>query len=208
MFKFAVATALAMKIPITNEVVIKGKGGDPDISLGTGSDLEASMGTCHSESYNPPLSMGIIEKGQTVKVTGAEVKMILHMRGRCEKYGSFDYEVGACKPGTAADGETVSESYTTDHTIQSWELVNCGGAMAARQTLADQETWSDHLPTLPPNSTPDCEAIFNREMPKFTEACGYCRGPKDPDCSCPDGAKIQWYFGVFTDGGECSEYMR
>jgi len=152
--KMLLVTATAIKIPITNEVIINGN------SMGTGSDLESYMGMCHSESYNPPLSMGIIEKGQTVKVVGSEVKVVLHMRGRCEKYGSYDYDVGACEPGTAADGETISQEYTADHTIQSYEIEPCGGAMAARQTLKDNESWQDHLPPLPADLTPDCKSQY------------------------------------------------
>merc|ERR1719327_2019288 len=101
--------------------------------------------------------MGIIEKGQTVKVVGSEVKVVLHMRGRCEKYGSYDYDVGACEPGTAADGETISQEYTADHTIQSYEIEPCGGAMAARQTLKDNESWQDVMPPLPEDMTPSCK---------------------------------------------------
>ena len=149
--KMLIIGATALKIPITNEVIINGN------SMGTGSDLEAYMGMCHSESYNPPLSMGIIEKGQTVKVVGSEVKVVLHMRGRCEKYGSYDYDVGACEPGTAADGETISQEYTADHTIQSYEIEPCGGAMAARQTLKDNESWQDVMPPLPEDMTPSCK---------------------------------------------------
>ena len=113
------------------------------------------------------------------------------------------------RAGTAADGETVSESYTTDHTIQSWELVGCGGALAARQTLKDQETWQDVLPTLPPDATPDCEAIFNTKFPIFTEACGYsCGAEDDAVCGCPGGSKIAWYFTRFMGEGDCAQHMR
>jgi len=152
--KMLLIGATAIKIPITNEVIINGN------SMGTGSDLESYMGMCHSESYNPPLSMGIIEKGQTVKVVGSEVKVVLHMRGRCEKYGSYDYDVGACEPGTAADGETISQEYTADHTIQSYEIEPCGGAMAARETLKGMEKWQDAMPPLPADLTPSCVEQF------------------------------------------------
>jgi len=175
--KMLLVTATAMKIPITNEVIINGN------SMGTGSDLEAYMGMCHSESYNPPLSMGIIEKGQTVKVVGSEVKVVLHMRGRCEKYGSYDYDVGACEPGTAADGETISKEYTTDHTIQSYEIEPCGGAMAARETLKGMETWQDVMPPLPEELTPSCKEQFTSLFGPYMQAAaayeqdGGYRGP-------------------------------
>ena len=161
--KMLLVTATAIKIPITNEVIINGN------SMGTGSDLESYMGMCHSESYNPPLSMGIIEKGQTVKVVGSEVKVVLHMRGRCEKYGSYDYDVGACEPGTAADGETISQEYTADHTIQSYEIEPCGGAMAARETLKGMEKWQDALPPLPADMAPDCKAQYNSYFARCKE---------------------------------------
>merc|ERR1719230_967654 len=48
--------------------------------------------------------MGIIAKGQTVKVVGSDVKVELHMRGRCEKYGSYDYTVGKCTTDGAGAG--------------------------------------------------------------------------------------------------------
>merc|ERR1719152_891305 len=54
--------------------------------------------------------MGIIAKGQTVKVVGSDVKVELHMRGRCEKYGAYDYTVGKCT--TDGGMETVSDEYT------------------------------------------------------------------------------------------------
>merc|ERR1719231_617135 len=167
MFSLIVVSALALQIPVTNEVTIN------DVSIGKGNDLESYMGACHSESYNPPLSMGIIEKGQTVKVVGSEVKVVLHMRGRCEKYGSYDYDVGACEPGTAADGETISKEYTADHTIQSYEIEPCGGAMAAREVLKGQETWQDHLPPLPADLTPDCKTQFSTGWSAYDAArCG------------------------------------
>ena len=196
--KMLLIGATAIKIPITNEVIINGN------SMGTGSDLESYMGMCHSESYNPPLSMGIIEKGQTVKVVGSEVKVVLHMRGRCEKYGSYDYDVGACEPGTAADGETISQEYTADHTIQSYEIEPCGGAMAARETLKGMETWQDHLPPLPADMTPDCKAqmvsalnTYNAMMCARMEA-----GERDVYCqSCPENQAVQAFWS--DENHEC-----
>merc|ERR1719316_297584 len=45
--------------------------------------------------------MGIIPKGKTVTVKGTEVKLVLHMRGRCEKYNVYDYTIGTCNPNVA-----------------------------------------------------------------------------------------------------------
>merc|ERR1719482_1528886 len=109
------AAAVGTRIPITNEVLIDGR------SMGAGSDLEPFMFQCYSEVYNPPQSMGIVEKGQTVKVVGSEIEVILHMRGRCEGYGSFDYRVGRCS-AKSTEVETVSEEKTVEHTIQSYEI--------------------------------------------------------------------------------------
>ena len=133
----------------------------------------------------------------------------LALLSNCELHAALRSRTPAKNTGTAADGETVSESYTTDHTIQSWELVGCGGALAARQTLKDQETWQDVLPTLPPDATPDCEAIFNTKFPIFTEACGYsCGAEDDAVCGCPGGSKIAWYFTRFMGEGDCAQHMR
>merc|ERR1719407_345289 len=123
--------------------------------------------------------MGIIEKGQTVKVIGSEVKVVLHMRGRCEKYGSYDYDVGACEPGTAADGETISQEYTADHTIQSYEIEPCGGAMAARQTLKDNESWQDVMPPLPEDLSPSCKDQYIAGLQAMKD-CKGCKEARDP----------------------------
>ena len=127
--------ALAAQIPVTNEVFINER------SQGKGSEMEGQMNTCHMEVYQPPLSMGIIEKGQTVKVVGSDVKVLLHMRGRCNEYGHYDYQVGQCSTeGAGAGGETVAESWTATHAIQSYEILQCG-----RAEVADNSSWQDNM---------------------------------------------------------------
>ena len=125
--------AVATLIPVTNEVLVDGK------TYGSGSDLESqvSMG-CQTGVYQPPASMGIIAKGQTVKVVGSDVKVELHMRGRCEKYGAFDYTVGKCT--TDGGMETVSDEYTADHTIQSFSISLCG-----RKEVPKDESWEENM---------------------------------------------------------------
>merc|ERR1719353_702923 len=94
------ALGLDGMIPFGNEVIIGER------SYGQGSEMEPMMNKCFSESYAPPANMGIIKKGTTVKVKGSEVVVKLHMRGRCESYGHYDY-------------------FVTDHTIQSFEIRQC-----------------------------------------------------------------------------------
>merc|ERR1740133_251294 len=133
MRSFVIATVAALQIPITNEVIINGR------SFGTGSELEPFMDTCRTEVYNPPVDMGVVAKGQTVKVVGAEVKVVLHMRGNCESYYSYDYTVGKCSSKTTAV-ETVSDEWTADHAIQSLEIVQCDKA-----SVPSDASWEDTM---------------------------------------------------------------
>ena len=114
-----VSFALSAQIPITNEVIFDGK------SLGTGSDLSPLMGQCNTGSYTHT-DPGILPKGGSVTVKGSDVKVELHMRGRCESYHSYDYTVGGCDPklGGAA-GETPTETFTADHPVQSYKITQC-----------------------------------------------------------------------------------
>merc|ERR1719152_610589 len=102
----------ASRIPITNEVFIKG------------SDMEGMMNQCFTGSYT---GMGtlMIAAGDTVKVVGPDVKVQLYMRGRCEKYYQYNYDVGTC--GTDSGMETPSMEFTAEHPIQSYEIVQCKG---------------------------------------------------------------------------------
>merc|ERR1719163_2014338 len=110
-------------------------------SQGKGSALEALMNKCNMEVYQPPLSMGIVKKGEKVKVVGSEVKVELHMRGRCDKYEAYDYVVGTCSTeGAGAGGETVEQEWTAPVPIQSYAIVSCG-----RKAVADNSKWQDHM---------------------------------------------------------------
>lgn len=130
------AVASATRVPITNEVFIGGR------SQGSGSDLDAFMFQCYTQVYQPPVAMGIIEKGTVVKVVGSDIQIKMHMRGRCEGYGSFDYTLGKCDPklGGAA-GETPADEMTVDHAIQSYEIVMC------QHTGVSEESWQDLIGT-------------------------------------------------------------
>merc|ERR1719185_45781 len=83
------------------------------------------MNQCFSETYNPPVSMGIIKKGTTVKVKGSEVVVKLHMRGRCESYGNYDYTIGHCHAQHSDESEIIDDDFVTEHTIQSFEIRQC-----------------------------------------------------------------------------------
>merc|ERR1719191_996797 len=118
---FAVVAALDIKgkIPFGNEVFIG------DRSYGNGSEMEPMMNQCFSEIYAPPANMGIIKKGTTVKVKGSEVVVKLHMRGRCESYGHFDYQIGHCHAQHSSESDIIDADYVTEHTIQSFEIRQC-----------------------------------------------------------------------------------
>ena len=127
--------ATGLQIPITNEVLFKDPKTHAWRSQGTGNDL--IVNTCESDTYQPPVSMGIIEKGQVVKVVGGEVKVELHMRGRCDKYEAYDYVVGKCDPTLGgAGGETPVDEWTAPVPIQSYEIKQC-----APKKLEKKVTW-------------------------------------------------------------------
>ena len=123
MFKFAAvvvsAVDLSGMIPFGNEVFIG------DRSYGNGSEMEPMMNKCFSESYAPPANMGIIKKGTTIKVKGSEVVVKLHMRGRCESYGHYDYTIGHCHAQHSDESDGIDDDFVTDHTIQSFEIRQC-----------------------------------------------------------------------------------
>ena len=123
MFKFAavavVAVDLSNMIPFGNEVIIG------DRSYGNGSEMEPMMNKCFSETYAPPANMGIIKKGTTIKVKGSEVTVKLHMRGRCENYGHYDYQIGHCHAQHSSESDIIDDDYVTEHTIQSFEIRQC-----------------------------------------------------------------------------------
>merc|ERR1719235_3149988 len=106
-------------IPFGNEVFIG------DRSYGNGSEMEPMMNKCFSESYSPPASLGIIKKGTKVVVKGSEVVVKLHMRGRCESYGDYDYTIGHCHAQHSDESDIIDADYTTEHTIQSFEIRQC-----------------------------------------------------------------------------------
>merc|ERR1719353_202264 len=113
------ALGLDGMIPFGNEVIIGER------SYGKGSEMEPMMSQCFSEIYNPPLSMGIIKKGTSVKVKGSEVVVKLHMRGRCESYGHYDYTIGHCHAQHSDESDIIDDDFVTDHTIQSFEIRQC-----------------------------------------------------------------------------------
>merc|ERR1719183_937220 len=78
-----------------------------------------------SETYAPPANMGIIKKGTSIKVKGSEVVVKLHMRGRCENYGHYDYTVGHCHAQHSDESDIIDDDFVTDHTIQSFEIRQC-----------------------------------------------------------------------------------
>merc|ERR1719160_1452218 len=120
MLKLAVFVAASdLKIPYGNEVIIG------DRSYGNGSEMEPMMNQCFSESYAPPANMGIIKKGTKVVVKGSEVVVKLHMRGRCESYGHYDYTVGHCHAQHSDESEIIDADFVTDHVIQSFEIRQC-----------------------------------------------------------------------------------
>ena len=125
-----VSLALASQIPITNEVFIKGE------SLGKGSDMEGMMNQCFTGSYTG-MNTVAIATGETVKVVGPDVKVKLYMRGRCEKYYQYNYDVGTC--GTDSGMETPSMDFTADHPIQSYEIVQCKGGLGRDGSLSVEE---------------------------------------------------------------------
>jgi len=116
------------KIPWSEEVLIDGQ------SIGRGNDLEQVMHKCTTEIYNPPSSMGAILPGQVVEVDGSNIFVMLHMRGRCEKYASYDYTVGKCDPHSNS-----TDTWSGNHTIQSYEVQMCAhtGMDAASFTRSD-----------------------------------------------------------------------
>merc|ERR1719488_426407 len=69
--------------------------------------------------------MGIIEKGTKISVKGSEVRVKLHMRGRCETYGHYDYEIGHCHAQHSDESNIIDDDYVTDHVIQSFEILQC-----------------------------------------------------------------------------------
>merc|ERR1719185_19424 len=83
------------------------------------------MNQCFSETYNPPAAMGIIKKGTKVVVKGSEVVVKLHMRGRCESYGHYDYTIGHCHAQHSDESDIIDDDFVTDHTIQSFEIRQC-----------------------------------------------------------------------------------
>jgi hypothetical protein len=101
-------------IPFSEEVIIGGQ------SIGKGNDLESFMFKCFTDIYNPPTSMGAIQAGEVVEVVGSNIFVTLHMRGRCEKYASYDYSVGLCDVKTKH-----SDTFSSNHTIQSYEVQMC-----------------------------------------------------------------------------------
>ena len=125
-----VSLTLALHIPITNEVFIKGE------SLGKGSDMEGMMNQCFTGSYTGP-GAGIIPTGETVKVVGPDVKVIAYLRGRCEKYYQYSYEIGAC--GTDSGMDTPSREFKADHPIQSYEIVQCKGGLGRDGSLSVED---------------------------------------------------------------------
>ena len=151
MFKFAAvvvsAVDLANMIPFGNEVFIG------DRSYGNGSEMEPMMNKCFSEVYSPPAAMGIIEKGTTIKVKGSEVVVKLHMRGRCESYGHYDYTVGHCHAQHSDESEIIDADFVTDHVIQSFEIRQCtheesktaskAASMRAREKAAQAKKEAD-----------------------------------------------------------------
>ena len=120
MFSFTFAAlVISTEIPFGNEVIIG------DRSYGKGSEMEPMMNQCFSEIYAPPANMGIIKKGTSVKVKGSEVVVKLHMRGRCESYGHFDYTIGHCHAQHSDESEIIDADHVTEHTIQSFEIRQC-----------------------------------------------------------------------------------
>merc|ERR1719224_369417 len=83
------------------------------------------MNKCFSEVYSPPAAMGIIEKGTKIKVKGSEVVVKLHMRGRCQSYGTYDYTIGHCHAQHSSESDIIDHDFVTDHTIQSFEIRQC-----------------------------------------------------------------------------------
>merc|ERR1719263_1961393 len=69
--------------------------------------------------------MGIIKKGTSIKVKGSEVVVKLHMRGRCESYGHYDYTIGHCHAQHADESDVIDSDFVTTHTIQSFEIRQC-----------------------------------------------------------------------------------
>jgi hypothetical protein len=101
-------------IPWSEEVIIGGQ------SIGRGNDLEGVMFKCYTDIYNPPTNMGAVLPGEVVEVRGNNILMTLHMRGRCEKYASYDYYVGQCDPKSNG-----TDTFVSNHTIQSYEVQMC-----------------------------------------------------------------------------------
>merc|ERR1719191_1878676 len=146
---FAVVAALDIKgkIPFGNEVFIG------DRSYGNGSEMEPMMNQCFSESYAPPANMGIIKKGTSIKVKGSEVVVKLHMRGRCESYGHYDYTIGHCHAQHSDESEIIDDDFVTEHTIQSFEIRQCtheesktaskAASMRAREKAAQAKKEAD-----------------------------------------------------------------
>jgi hypothetical protein len=129
----AVVAADKMEIPFTNEVIIDGR------SYGKGSEMEPFINQCQSESYEPPLSMGIIKKGSKVSVVGSEVILKMHLRARCESYSVYDYQVGHCHAQHSALHGTITEDMVMNHTIQSFTIEQCGHELSKASSKAASE---------------------------------------------------------------------
>merc|ERR1719460_3290786 len=63
--------------------------------------------------------------------------------------------------------------------IQSYEIDPCGGAMAARQTLKDNESWQDVMPPLPEDLSPSCKDQYLAGLQAMKD-CKGCKEARDP----------------------------
>ena len=98
--------------------------------------MEPFINQCQSESYEPPLNMGIVKKGATVTVVGSEVVVKLHMRARCETYSVYDYQVGHCHAQHSELHGTITEELMMNHTIQSFTIEQCGHELSKSSSKA------------------------------------------------------------------------
>merc|ERR1719263_1183284 len=115
------------------------------------------MNQCFTGSYTGP-GAGIIPTGETVKVVGPDVKVIAYLRGRCEKYYQYSYEIGACGTDSGMDTpsrsqyrrhqsrsctgsgmDTPSREFKADHPIQSYEIVQCKGGLGRDGSLSVED---------------------------------------------------------------------
>ena len=87
--------------------------------------------------------MGIIEKGTTIKVKGSEVVVKLHMRGRCESYGHYDYTVGHCHAQHSDESEIIDADFVTDHVIQSFEIRQCQTTLAQTRAQTKKRSFQN-----------------------------------------------------------------